>query len=98
MACQRRRAQPLAPFEEKPTVTYLVSMGIYFASRAVFDHVPAGQKYRFDDLMLDLLARGDDVHVERYAGYWLDIGRVDDYMRAIEDFEERKRDLLHDAG
>jgi NDP-mannose synthase len=88
----------LASFEEKPTASYLVSMGIYIGSRAVLDHVPAGQKYGFDNLMLDLLARGDDVHVERYPGYWLDIGRVDDYMRAIEDFEQRKGDLLHDAG
>jgi NDP-sugar pyrophosphorylase family protein len=36
------------------------------------------------------------VHVERYEGYWLDIGRVDDYMRAVEEFGERRRELLPD--
>jgi NDP-sugar pyrophosphorylase family protein len=32
--------------------------------------------------------------VERYSGYWLDIGRVDDYMRAVEEFGDQRRHLL----
>ncbi len=86
----------LTGFEEKPKIQYLVSMGVYIVNRAVLDRVPVGQKYGFDDLMLDMLAHNDSVHVERYSGYWLDIGRVDDYMRAIEEFEERRQQLLPD--
>jgi NDP-mannose synthase len=86
----------LTGFEEKPKLQYLVSMGVYVINRSVLDRVPAGQKYGFDDLMLDMLARNESVHVERYAGYWLDIGRVDDYMRAVEEFEERRQQLLPD--
>ncbi|HTT25193.1 MAG TPA: sugar phosphate nucleotidyltransferase [Candidatus Sulfotelmatobacter sp.] len=86
----------LAGFEEKPRFQYLVSMGIYIMNRSLLDHVPAGQKYGFDNLMLDMIARNESVHVERHLGYWLDIGRVDDYMRAVEEFDERRKQLLPD--
>jgi NDP-sugar pyrophosphorylase family protein len=86
----------LTGFEEKPELQYLVSMGIYVVNRSVLDWVPAGQKYGFDDLMLAMLSRKEPVYVERYAGYWLDIGRVEDYMRAVEEFEERRPQLLPD--
>jgi NDP-sugar pyrophosphorylase family protein len=44
--------------------------------------------------MRDLLAGGRRVHVEQFHGYWLDIGRPDDYMHAIEDFDQWKDRLL----
>lgn len=84
----------LTGFEEKPQLQYLVSMGVYIVNRSVLNQVPAGQKYGFDNLMLDMLARKEAVHIERHSGYWLDIGRVEDYMRAVDEFEERRPQLL----
>ena len=86
----------LVGFEEKPKLQYLVSMGIYVMNQELLKRVPAGQKYGFDNLMLDMLARKESVHVERHPGYWLDIGRVDDYMRAVDEFDERRKQLLPD--
>ncbi len=80
----------LTGFEEKPASRYLVSMGVYAVSKAVLDFVPRGQKYGFDNLMIDLLAKKEKVHVHVHGGYWLDIGRPDDYMRAIDDFENKR--------
>jgi len=71
-------------------------MGVYMMNRSVLDRVPPGQKYGFDDLMLSMLAANEPVYVERYSGYWLDIGRVDDYMRAIDEFDQRRKQLLPD--
>jgi NDP-sugar pyrophosphorylase family protein len=84
----------LVGFEEKPRHNYLVSMGVYVVNQAVLERVPSGQMYGFDNLMLDMLKENAPVHVERYDGYWLDIGRVDDYMRAVEEFDERRHQLL----
>ena len=86
----------LSGFEEKPHFQYLVSMGVYIVNRSVLENVPEGRAYGFDNLMLDMLKRGQPVYVEHYSGYWLDIGRVEDYMRAVEEFGERQRELLPD--
>jgi NDP-mannose synthase len=86
----------LTGFQEKPSLQYLVSMGVYVLNREVLESVPAGQKYGFDDLMKDFLSRGKRVHVEPWQGYWLDIGRVDDYMRAIDEFEQMRGQLIRD--
>ncbi len=87
-------ARTLQQFQEKPVFTYEVSMGVYMVSRRILDHIPPGRPFGFDGLMLDLLRAGKSVHVERFAGYWLDIGRPDDYMQAIEEFPAMK-DRFH---
>lgn len=79
-------AGTLVEFREKPASAYEVSMGVYMVNREVLQHVPTAGLYGFDHLMRDLLTAGKRVHVERFAGYWLDIGRPDDYMQAIEEF------------
>lgn len=81
-------------FEEKPASTYLVSMGIYAVSRRILDFIPPGVRYGFDHLMRDLLAAGEPVHVHEHRGYWRDIGRPDDYMQAVEEFEGPMRQVL----
>ncbi len=84
----------LTGFSEKPQTEYLVSMGIYAVNRKILQFVPPNSKFGFDDLMKDLLAKAETVDVEPYEGYWLDIGRPDDYMRAVEEFEQRKVQFL----
>jgi NDP-sugar pyrophosphorylase family protein len=84
----------LTGFHEKPQSAYQVSMGIYMASRRAVAAIPKGGVYGFDNLMLDLIAAGQDVSVSRFDGYWLDIGRPDDYLQAIEEFESMKERFL----
>jgi NDP-sugar pyrophosphorylase family protein len=84
----------LTGFEEKPTTTYEVSMGIYMVSRRILPFVPASGPYGFDTLMRDMLAAREAVHVRRFGGYWLDIGRADDYMRAIDEFASLKSQFI----
>jgi len=80
--------QQLVGFREKPTYTYDVSMGIYCINRNVIDRLPPGKAYGFDNLMLDSIKNGDKVWIRPFLGYWLDIGRPDDYQYADENFEE----------
>jgi len=77
-------------FKEKPVTIYDVSMGIYMASRRILDYIPKDVQYGFDHLMLDLIKNGSPASAKRHDGYWLDIGRQDDYSQAIEEFDKLK--------
>jgi len=84
----------LVGFREKPKTQYEVSMGVYMVSRHALRFIPEGKSYGFDTLMLDLLANGREVTIRPFDGYWLDIGRPDDYMRAIDEFETMRSRFL----
>jgi NDP-sugar pyrophosphorylase family protein len=88
-------AGQLTGFREKPETTYEVSMGIYMVSRSALEKIPASQAFGFDQLMLQLLKEKETVRVEKYNGLWLDIGRPDDYLEAIEKFDQLKDKILY---
>jgi NDP-sugar pyrophosphorylase family protein len=81
-------------FQEKPIVNYNVSMGIYMLSREVLPYIPDDQPFGFDDLMYRFIDDGKKVYVRQHEGFWLDIGRPDDYMKAIDVFEENREIFL----
>jgi NDP-sugar pyrophosphorylase family protein len=83
----------LTSFEEKPSYSFHVSMGIYMLSRRVIEELPAAEPYGFDNLMLDRLRQERQVWVRQFDGFWLDIGRPDDYQSADENFAEIKAQL-----
>ncbi|MCC7303018.1 MAG: nucleotidyltransferase family protein [Bacteroidia bacterium] len=84
----------LSGFREKPSVSFQVSMGVYAVNRKALDFIPAGSAFGFDQLMLDFLKAGKIVNVLPHNGIWLDIGRPDDYEKAIETFAESRKLLL----
>ncbi len=85
-------------FVEKPTLYYSVSMGIYGLSRKTLEAYPRGVPFGFDELVLDLLAKGDNPATFEWGGYWFDIGRPDDYDAANTAFETLKDLLLPDGS
>jgi NDP-sugar pyrophosphorylase family protein len=89
----REGAQILSGFEEKPVNNYLVSMGIYALSNRVLDYIPDDMPFGFDTLMRTFLMSGVEVNVQPHDGYWLDIGRPDDYIRATDEFDGIKHTL-----
>lgn len=78
----------LENFEEKPEYDFDVSMGIYCINRSIIEALPRGQKYGFDNLMIDSLAATRRVDIRPFHGYWLDIGRPDDYEYADANFND----------
>ena len=77
----------LTGFKEKPVLSLMVSMGIYMANREILKYIPFDQPYGFDNLMLDLIHLEMPPVIMKFNGYWLDIGRPDDYEKASRDFE-----------
>jgi len=87
----------LTGFEEKPTTPFLVSMGVYAVSRDVLPWIPENRAFGFDQLMQDLLAARRPVRVKVHDGFWLDIGRPDDYQDVCERWPELAPRLLPPA-
>ncbi|BBO77651.1 nucleoside-diphosphate-sugar pyrophosphorylase [Desulfosarcina widdelii] len=77
-------------FTEKPTHHYSVSMGIYAFSKRILQYVPDNQAYGFDQLMLDMIGNHENIQAYPFDGYWLDIGRPDDYEKAGREYPAMK--------
>jgi len=84
----------LTGFTEKPARKTQVSMGVYMLSRGVLDFIPEGRPFGFDDLMYSLLEQNVPVGVLPHQGFWLDIGRPEDYEKADEIFHEQRELFL----
>jgi NDP-mannose synthase len=79
---------------EKPTMTYAVSMGIYLFEPRVLAYIEPGQRLDLPDLVKRLMAAKEKVLGYRHTGYWLDIGRHDDYQEAVKEFEAHRVEFL----
>lgn len=90
---QYNKNHHLVQFQEKPVYHFDVSMGIYCFHRSVIETLPKGQKYGFDDLMLNALKNKDTVKICPFQGFWLDIGRPEDYEYADTHYNEIRKIL-----
>lgn len=87
----------LTGYQEKPTYSHLVSMGLYILNRrAVAQHLKTGVRLDMPDLMRLLVAQGSPVLCQKQDCVWLDIGRPDDYAAAQKLFEERREIFIKD--
>lgn len=77
-------------FREKPTYTYYSNGGIYLMKREVLEHLPIEEHFNATDLMETLIKNGSVVISYPLAGYWLDIGRQEDYQKAQRDISTLK--------
>lgn len=87
----------IANYIEKPSYDYRVSMGIYVFDPFVLQYIERGKYFDFPDLVKHLIREGKKVASYPFLGYWLDIGRPEDYERAINEFE-LKRELFLPGG
>ncbi len=71
-------------WEEKPTIHYHVSTGIYVLEPSALDLIPPEGKFDLPDLIKALISHGREVASYPFEGYWLDIGRPEDYEKACE--------------
>ena len=84
----------LTDFHEKPSYHFSVSMGVYVFNRSLLELVPFNEPYGLDDLVIDMLNKQRSINVYQFKGYWLDIGRPDDYEKANKDIDNPKYNFL----
>ena len=79
----------LVEYLEKPQYTNLVSTGIYILNKSLINLIPAETNFGINNLVEILLQHKDryNICLFKHTGYWLDIGRPDDYQKACDDVE-----------
>ena len=73
--------------KEKPSYTYYSNAGIYLMKKEVVDIIPKNEHFNATDLMDSLIESGKKVGYYPILGYWLDIGKMDDFVKAQEDIK-----------
>lgn len=73
---------------EKPTYDFQVSMGINVLEPKLLQYVKPGTYLDFPDLIKCALADGEKIVAFPFTdGYWLDIGRPEDYELALKEID-----------
>jgi NDP-sugar pyrophosphorylase family protein len=80
-------------YTEKPILERLVSTGVSALQPDVLEFIKPNEYLDFPNLIQNLIANGKKVKGYIFDGYWLDIGRPDDYERANMEFEETEGKL-----
>jgi len=71
--------------KEKPIYNYYANAGIYMIKRSLLEMIPANTFFNATDLIEMLIENQMKVVRFPLTGYWIDIGKMDDYRRA-QDF------------
>lgn len=71
--------------EEKPVLRHMVNSGIYVLDPAALDYLQYSERIDMTDLVERLIADGRRVLAFPIREYWIDVGRHDEYRRAIRD-------------
>ncbi len=69
-------------FKEKPTYTYYSNGGIYLIKKEMLNYIPKDTFYNATDLMEVLIKNGFKVISFPFSGYWLDVGKHEDFEKA----------------
>jgi len=75
-------------FSEKPTYTYHSNGGIYLMKRQMIDYIPKNKFFNATDLIEVLIKNNCKIFTFPFKGYWLDIGRHHDFLKAQDDIND----------
>lgn len=76
--------------KEKPNYTFYSNAGIYFIKKSMLKLIPENKFYDITDLMEEILAQKKKLITYPITGYWLDIGKHEDFKKAQEDIKHIK--------
>jgi dTDP-glucose pyrophosphorylase len=77
-------------FKEKPTYTYFSNGGIYLMKKEITHLIPHNKFYNATDLIEDLIRQRKKVVSFPFSGYWLDVGKHEDFEKAQIDIKNIK--------
>ncbi|HBG87686.1 MAG TPA: nucleotidyltransferase [Marinilabiliaceae bacterium] len=68
--------------KEKPTHTHYANAGIYLFRKDMLKHIPMNEKFNATDLIEAVIENKNKVIDLPLTGYWIDIGRHEEYEKA----------------
>ncbi len=71
--------------KEKPIFTYFSNGGIYLMKKEIVQLIPQNKFYNATDLMEDLIQKNKKIISFPFSGYWLDVGKHEDFEKAQTD-------------
>lgn len=74
-------------FKEKPIYTYYSNGGIYLLKKEMLKFIPDNTFFNATDLMEELIKNDFKVISVPFSGYWLDVGKHEDFEKAQEDIK-----------
>jgi len=74
-------------FKEKPTYTYYSNGGIYLIKKEMLKYIPSNTFFNATDLMEELIKKDLKVISFPFLGYWLDVGKHEDFEKAQIDIK-----------
>lgn len=74
----------ITSLKEKPTYNYYANSGIYLIKRELLDLIPNDQFFNATDMIELLISMKKNVIRYPLLGYWVDIGRPDDFRKVQE--------------
>lgn len=85
----------LSDYIEKPRHFNYVSMGIYALNKGCKNYIARGECIDIPDLVLRMKSKDKKIFCYEPACYWLDIGRIEDFQEAQEQFVKNKRKFFY---
>lgn len=76
----------LINYIEKPELLYRVSMGIYGMNRKLVRNIRKNKYCDFPQLVVSQIKNDAKIGVYQFNGRWYDIGRIEDYQLAQEEY------------
>jgi dTDP-glucose pyrophosphorylase len=70
--------------KEKPTYNYYANGGVYLIKKSILGLIPQGIRFDATDLLTKAIDEGYKVIRFPLTGYWIDIGKHEDYNKAQE--------------
>jgi dTDP-glucose pyrophosphorylase len=73
--------------KEKPTYTYYSNGGVYLMKKEMLQYIPKDSFFNSTDLMEALITKDYKVISYPFTGYWLDVGKHEDFEKAQVDIK-----------
>ncbi|MBM7869451.1 NDP-sugar pyrophosphorylase family protein [Clostridium pascui] len=75
----------LDSFTEKPQLNYLINAGVYICEASIMNLINDNESLDMPDLWNNVRKEFKDIFVYKFNESWVDVGRMEDYLKTQED-------------